>query len=261
LGNSNGSFASGTNYPLRYNIFPTSIAIGDLDLDDDLGVVVCGTGYGDESVMLNNGSDILASPTNNGFGNGNTYQRSVAVEDIDLDGDLDMVLASYYYGLSVSLNNTVRNGQGGGTGKRSFTYDPVFNQVTSETDKLGRQTLYEVDSLTGNRRKVTNVVGAIGDSDDVLTSYTYTNKNLIDIETDPNGRVTDYDYNDKDQLAKITVAKGTLDEAVQQFDYDAAGNQKAVIDENGIRTEYEYDAMNQLKKTTFAKGTPDEAVQ
>ncbi|MEG3928320.1 RHS repeat-associated core domain-containing protein, partial [Microcoleus sp. T3_D1] len=161
----------------------------------------------------------------------------------------------------VRLNNNVQAGGGGGTGKRSYTYDPVFNQVTSETDELGRQTLYEIDPLTGNQIKVTNVVGAVGDSDDVVTSYTYTNKNLIDIETDPNGRVTDYDYNPQNQLVKITVAKGTPDEAVQQFEYDAAGNQKAVIDENGIRTEYEYDAMNQLKKTTFAKATPDEAVQ
>ncbi|WP_223300941.1 FG-GAP-like repeat-containing protein [Oscillatoria nigro-viridis] len=260
LGNSNGSFAVATNYPLRSNIYPESVAIGDLDLDDDLDVVVSGSGYGYESVMLNNGSGILASPTDNSNPVGGTYQPSVALEDVDSDGDLDMVLVSYN-GVSVSLNNTVRNEQGGGTGKRSFTYDPVLNQVTSETDELGRQTLYEIDPLTGNRIKVTNVVGAVGDSDDVVTSYTYTNKNLIDIETDPNGRVTDYDYNDKNQLVKITVAKGTPDEAMQQFEYDAAGNQKAVVDENGIRTEYEYDAMNQLKKTTFAKGTPDEAVQ
>jgi len=257
LGNSNGSFAVATNYPLRSNIDPTSVAIGDLDLDDDLDVIVSGSGYGSESIMLNNGSGILSSPTDN---TGYSYSSSVALEDLDLDGDLDLVLSGYN-GFSVSLNNTVRNEQGGGTGKRSYTYDPIFNQVTSETDELGRQTLYEIDPLTGNRIKVTNVVGAVGDSDDVVTSYTYTNKNLIDIETDPNGRVTDYDYNPQDQLVKITVAKGTVDEAVQQFEYDVAGNQKAVIDENNIRTEYEYDAMNLLKKTTFAKGTPDEATQ
>ncbi|TAF68987.1 MAG: hypothetical protein EAZ59_09855, partial [Oscillatoriales cyanobacterium] len=257
LGNSNGSFAAATNYPLRSNIDPTSVAIGDLDLDDDLDVIVSGSGYGSESIMLNNGSGMLSSPTDN---TGYSYSSSVALEDLDLDGDLDLVLSGYN-GVSVSLNNTVRNEQGGGTGKRSYTYDPIFNQVASETDELGRQTLYEIDPVTGNRRKATKVVGAVGGNDDVVTSYTYTNKNLIDTETDPNGRITNYDYNAQDQLVKITVAKGTADEAVQQFEYDAAGNQKAVIDENGIRTEYEYDAMNLLKKTTFAKGTVDEAVQ
>jgi RHS repeat-associated protein len=257
LGNSNGSFAAATNYPLRSNIYPESVAIGDLDLDDDLDVIVSGSGYGSESIMLNNGSGMLSSPTDNQSNYSNS--SSVTLEDLDLDGDLDMVLVSY--GVSVSLNNTVRNEQGGGTGKRSYTYDPIFNQVTSETDELGRQTLYEVDPITGNRKKMTQVVGAVGGSDDVVTSYTYTNKNLIDIETDPNGRVTDYDYNAQEQLIKITVAKGTVDEATQQFEYDTAGNQKAVIDENGIRTEYEYDAMNRLKKTTFAKATADEASQ
>ncbi|TAG67879.1 MAG: hypothetical protein EAZ25_05665 [Oscillatoriales cyanobacterium] len=260
FGNSNGSFTSPANYSLSSGISPTSVAIGDLDLDNDLDVVVSGYGYGLESVMLNNGSGILASPTDNRLSSYNE-QKSVALADVDSDGDLDMILSSDYRGIAVSLNNTVLNQQGGGTGKRSYTYDPVFNQVASETDELGRQTLYEIDPITGNRKKVTKVVGAVGGSDDVVTSYTYTNKNLIDIETDPNGRVTDYDYNPQDQLVKITVAKGTVDEAVQQFEYDAAGNQKAVIDENGIRTEYEYDAMNLLKKTTFAKGTPDEATQ
>jgi len=258
LGNSNGSFAAATNYPLRYNSSPTSVAIGDLDLDGDLDVIVSGSGYGSDVIMLNSGSGML-SPTDNNLSNYN-QSSSVALGDLDLDGDLDQVLSSYYY-FYVSLNNTVRNEQGGGTGKRSFTYDPVFNQVTTETDELGRQTLYEIDPITGNRRKMTQVVGAVGGTDDVITNYTYTNKNLIDIETDPNGRVTDYDYNAQNQLVKITLAKGTVDEAVQQFEYDAAGNQSAVIDQNGIRTEYEYDAMNQLKKTTFAKGTPEEATQ
>lgn len=257
LGNSNGSFAAATNYPLRSNISPESVAIGDLDLDDDLDVIVSGSGYGSESIMLNNGSGMLSSPTDNA---GYSYSSSLVLEDLDLDGDLDLVLSGYN-GVSVSLNNTVRNEQGGGTGKRSYTYDPIFNQVASETDELGRQTLYEIDPVTGNRRKATKVVGTVGGSDDVVSSYTYTNKNLIDIETDPNGRVTDYDYNPQDQLVKITVAKGTVDEAVQQFEYDVAGNQKAVIDENNRRTEYEYDAMNLLKKMTFAKGTVDEAVQ
>ncbi|TAF58198.1 MAG: DUF4114 domain-containing protein [Oscillatoriales cyanobacterium] len=262
LGNSNGSFALAINYPLRSSINPTSVAIGDLDLDGDLDVVVSGNGYGLESVMLNNGSGMLASPTDNRLDYPN-YKQFVGLEDLDSDGYLDMVLSSdyYYYGVSVSLNNTGRNQQVSGTGKRSYTYDPVFNQVTSETDELGRQTLYEIDPITGNRRKMTQVVGAVGGTDDVVTSYTYTNKNQIDTETDPNGRVTDYDYNPQDQLIKITVAKGTPDEAVQQFEYDAAGNQSAVIDENNIRTESEYDAMNLLKKTTFAKGTADEASQ
>lgn len=263
LSNGDGSFGVATNYSnssITGNFDnPLSVAVGDVDGDGDLDAVISGQGYGLESIFLNNGNGTFAIPSDDNYYYSYASDQAVALADIDLDSDLDLIFAGS--GVNVRLNNNVQAGGGGGTGKRSYTYDPVFNQVTSETDELGRQTLYELDPITGNRRKVTQVVGAVGDSDDVVTSYTYTNKNLIDTETDPNGRVTDYDYNDKSQLVKITVAKGTADEAVQQFEYDAAGNQKAVIDENGIRTEYEYDAMNQLKKTTFAKGTPDEAVQ
>ncbi|MEG4322317.1 MULTISPECIES: FG-GAP-like repeat-containing protein [unclassified Microcoleus] len=265
LSNSDGSFGAATNYLISSYLGlgnaqdVLSVAVGDLDGDGDLDAVITGQGYGLERVLFNNGSGTFTIP--NTFPENSTYvtDQAVALADVDLDSDLDLIFASG--AVNVSLNNIVQNSAGGGTGKRSYTYDPVFNQVTSETDELGRQTLYEVDSITGNRRKMTQVVGAVGGTDDVVISYTYTNKNLIDTETDPNGRVTDYDYNAQDQLIKITVAKGTPDEAVQQFEYDVAGNQKAVIDELGHRTEYEYDAMNRLKKTTFAKGTADEVSQ
>jgi RHS repeat-associated protein len=95
----------------------------------------------------------------------------------------------------------------------------------------------------------------------VVTSYTYTDLGLIDEETDPLGRVTDYDYDSFGRLTQITYAKDTSDEASQQFEYDAAGNQTAAIDENGIRTEYKYDEMNQVMKITYAVGTLDEATE
>ncbi|NJK69239.1 MAG: hypothetical protein HC941_24395, partial [Microcoleus sp. SU_5_3] len=267
-GNGSGSFSSPTNYSFSTDLFsslyfdPRSVVAGDLDFDNDVDVVISGQGYGSASdravVLLNNGSGSL---TQADTANLPYYPTASVLSDLDRDGDLDLVVANEYSNnVAPRFNNSESTGVGGG--KRSYTYDPIFNQVTSETDELGRQTLYEVDPVTGNRKKMTQVVGAVGGTDDVITNYTYTNKNLIDTETDPNGRVTDYDYDPvTNQLLKITFAKGTVDEAVQQFEYDAAGNQKAVIDENGNRTEYEYNAMNQLKKTTYAKGTPEEATQ
>jgi RHS repeat-associated protein len=258
FGDSNGNFGTPINYSVG-NLNPLSVVLGDVDGDSDLDVVVSVSGSANQaSVLLNNGTGGLTLKENVALG---SQPVATALRDLDLDGDLDLVsVNNQSNNVSIRLNTTLQ-ADGGGNKKRSYTYDPVFNQVASETDELGRKTLYEIDPITGNRRKATKVVGAVGGTDDVVTSYTYTNKNLIDTETDPNGRVTDYDYNPQDQLVKITFAKGTVDEAVQQFEYDAAGNQKAVIDENNRRTEYEYDAMNRLKKTTFAKGTVDEAVQ
>ena len=147
-------------------------------------------------------------------------------------------------------------------GPRRFTYDPNFNLLASETDELGRKILYDRDPITGNLLSVTRVVGEVGGDDDAVTTYTYTDRNLIDTETDPLGRTTDYDYDPvSGQVSKITFAQGTADEAVQEFEYDLAGNQTAFIDENGNRTEYKYDEMGRLVETIYAVGTADEAVE
>ena len=143
----------------------------------------------------------------------------------------------------------------------SYTYDPIFNQLTSRTDELGRQILYDIDPLNGNVLSETKVVGEIGGDDDVITSYTYTDLGLIDLKTDPNGRITDYDYDSYGRLTRITYAKGTSDRAYEEFEYDSFGNQTALIDENGNRTEYEYDEMNRVVRVTYAVGTTDEVTE
>jgi RHS repeat-associated protein len=134
------------------------------------------------------------------------------------------------------------------TAQKFFTYDSRFNKLTSTTDELGRKTLFDIDPLNGNIVSMTQVVGAVGGNDDLITRYTYTNNGLVDLLTDPLGRVTDYDYTTEGRIAKITVAKGTVDEATQSFEYDLAGNQTAIIDAKGDRTEFEYDALNRLKR-------------
>ncbi|MFM6911027.1 MAG: hypothetical protein ACKPKW_18105, partial [Dolichospermum sp.] len=58
---------------------------------------------------------------------------------------------------------------------RKFTYDPTFNQLTSMTDELGHQTLYQIDPNNGNLLSLTQVVGAVGGNDDLITQFTYTN--------------------------------------------------------------------------------------
>ena len=131
---------------------------------------------------------------------------------------------------------------------RRFTYDPIFNQVTSITDELGRQTLFKIDDSNGNLLSSTQVIGDVGGTDDLVTQYTYTSQGLVDLVTDPLGRVTDYDYDGVGLLESITLAKGTTDEATQTFEYDAAGNQTAVIDENNNRTEFRYDDLNRLSR-------------
>jgi RHS repeat-associated protein len=135
---------------------------------------------------------------------------------------------------------------------QTFSYDPVFNQVTSYRDELGRLTLNDIDPNNGNILTSTKVVGQVGGDDDLTTTYTYTDAGLVDIMTDPLGRVTDYQYDLKGRLVKEIQAVGTADEATIQYEYDAVGNQTAIIDENGQRTEFEYDSQNRITKITEA---------
>ncbi|MFM6725754.1 MAG: RHS repeat domain-containing protein, partial [Dolichospermum sp.] len=115
-------------------------------------------------------------------------------------------------GLSLIVNEqgiTEATGTSIGRGFKSFTYDPTFNQLTSMTDELGHQTLYQIDPNNGNRLSFTQVVGAVGGNDDLVTQFTYTNNGLVDLITDPLGRITDSDYDAKGRLISIIYAKGT----------------------------------------------------
>ncbi len=245
--NNNGTFATKTNYGIGSNV--KSVAVGDANSDGYLDLFA--TSFDDDSVsvLLGNGTGVFNPEKRLDFAVGDA-PSSIALSDLDADGDLDFVTANYNGdNVSVRLNSTIQPGVSSGIGERRYTYDPIFNQVTSETDELGRKRLYEIDPLTGNLLSTNRVVGTVGGDDDVVTRYAYTAKGQIDTTTDALGRVTDYDYNAFGQLIKTTFAKGTVDEASQQFEYDAAGNQTAIIDELGHRTEFVYDRMNQLLKT------------
>ncbi len=190
-------------------------------------------------------------------GNLPTTNRNVSTNLVTDTTDARGYTTTYNY----DAQGNVVSMTGGDQSQRRYSFDSTFNQVTSETDELGRQTLYDIDPLTGDVRGMTQVVGAVGGDDDLVTRYTYTAQGLVDIVTDPLGRLTDYDYDAQGRQSKVTVAKGTTDEASQQMVYDLVGNPIATIDENGNRIEYEYDALNRVVKTTVAVGTPVQATQ
>lgn len=140
---------------------------------------------------------------------------------------------------------------------RQFEYDEQFSQLTRVVDELGRETLATLDTTSGNVLASIRVIGQRdtaenGETDDLVTQFTYTTFGLIDTMTDPLGRVTDYDYDAVGRLTSVTYAVGTPDEATMRFEYDLAGNQTAMIDGNGNRTVYEYDPLNRLTRTIEA---------
>ena len=138
-----------------------------------------------------------------------------------------------------------------------FVYHPTFNVLSGMSDELGRQTFFQISPFNGNTLSITQIVGAQGGGDDLVTQFTYDDDGLVDNVTDPLGRVTDLDYDAFGRLTSTTFAVGTPDEANQQYEYDDAGNVTAIVDERGNRTELEYDAMNRL--TRYTEADPDDA--
>ncbi len=247
LNQQNGQFETRTDYKLATNI--SNIALQDLNRDGRLDLIATYSGQSFASVLLGNVTGFGTQPQN--FRVNASY--GLALADIDGDSDLDLATVNNARQVSIVRNGTIVAGSQSLTGtERRFTYDSVFNQVTSIVDELGRQTLFEIDPNNGNVLSVRKVVGAVGGSDDEVTRYTYTTQGLIDLTIDPLGRTSDYDYNQLGRLTRLTTAKGTADEAIQRFEYDAAGNRTAVIDANGNRTEYQYDALNRLLKVIEA---------
>lgn len=62
---------------------------------------------------------------------------------------------------------------GGLISQTIYTYETAFNQVTSITDEQGRRTLFDIDPANGNVRAVTQVIGADGGGDDLVTTYSF----------------------------------------------------------------------------------------
>ncbi|MBE9075751.1 VCBS repeat-containing protein [Romeria aff. gracilis LEGE 07310] len=260
-----GSFGAKVDYPGVYEA-PRRLNVGDVNADGKLDVVLGGRSR--ILVMLGEGDGTFKPQDRLEY----VFQAEdgdlVFLNDLDQDGDADLidVTASELF---VRLSRAANNQQPSDpttVGPRTYTYDLIFNQMTSQTDELGRQTRYEIDPTSGMRLSMTQVVGQIdsaanGETDDVVTAYTYTSLGLLDVETDPLGRQTDYDYDALGRMTRVTYAKGTADETIWHYEYNAVGNQTAIVDPNGHRTEYAFDAMNRMTQVTYAKGTADEATE
>ncbi len=138
-----GTFSGGSD--LALGIEPLSVAVGDVDGDGDLDLLTAN--YGDSidgntvSVRLNNGSGTFSGGSDPTVGTGPT---SVAVGDVDGDGDLDLLTASITANtVSVRFNN--------GSGTFSSGSDPAVGRgpqsvAVGDVDGDG-----DLDLLTANQ--------------------------------------------------------------------------------------------------------------
>ena len=277
-----GTFSAPTNYVIGA---AANLELGVADIDDDGHVDILlnkvdyeATSNSGLSVLLGNAQgefspqdpnryqDLKAGGYSFNVGNFNTDDvPDILTYALDKQS-FDRKFYTFLNQVNVDSSGVPDGGSSGGSGSvvqptdaKLFTYDDTFSQLTSVTDELGRQTLFDIDATNGNIREMRRVIGSVGGEDDVVTTYTYTDRGLIDTETDDLGRVTNYDYDEYGRLIQVTLAEGSEDQTIQKFKYDTAGNLIEFTDGNDNVTIYKYDSMNRLEQMIEAdpdKGGP-----
>jgi RHS repeat-associated protein len=234
----------------------------DVDLDGHVDLLGLNAASHHVDVLLNDGAGRLATTAYVQVLSQAPYgvRLALRVADLDSDGDPDFVTAAGANGeVSIRLNSTISAGCGDGPCRKEYTYDPQFSQLTSITDELGHRTLFEVDPVTGNTTRETRIVGQLdsvqnSETDDVVTQRTFNARGQVLTETDPLDRVRAFEYDAFGRLTRVTHARGTPEEASEQYEYDAAGNVTSLVDELGRRTEFDYDALNRVTAVRDALG-------
>ncbi|HEX7774131.1 MAG TPA: VCBS repeat-containing protein, partial [Pyrinomonadaceae bacterium] len=117
LNNGNGAFAGAVNYPVDFN--PGCIVIADFNVDGKLDLAIGNffggaTSSGTISILLGNGNGTFQTAVNYAAGT----PEDLAVADLNTDGKLDLVAASF------SANKaTVLLGNGDGTFQTAVPYN------------------------------------------------------------------------------------------------------------------------------------------
>jgi hypothetical protein len=131
LNNGAGTFTAPANGTVQVDSAPTSIDLGDIDGDGDLDLVSTGayntlgsltSTIGVVSVRLNNGAGTFTAPAN-GTVQVDSAPTSVALGDVDGDGDLDLVTSNTF-----KANVRLNDGAGG------FALPPIAANGTVAVD-------------------------------------------------------------------------------------------------------------------------------
>jgi len=168
-----------------------------------------------------------------------------------------------------------------------FTYDPIFNKVTSITDPSGNVTHFNYDGA-GNLVTSTDAngnttsyqhdySGLVVQSTDALnqkTKFAYDGFGNLITATDPLGNATSYAYDAisrllgiKDSLGRQTsftydpfgrlLTRTDTRNGVTTFAYDGDGNLISVKDARNNTTTFTYDVMNRLATRANPLGQTD----
>jgi RHS repeat-associated protein len=174
----------------------------------------------------------------------------------------------------------------GGTVTWSATYEVNFSQKTSDTDPLGRQTIYTVDGVTGNTTAIRDarnfttsfVFNSSGDNTSTTNALNQTTTRTFDAEngdvtsvtdgagrtttfltdirslpfrvTDANGKKTETLHNDREQPTTIKrfYGVGNSQWRTTTILWDGNGNRLAVTAPNGGQTSWTLDPLDRVER-------------
>ena len=106
----NGVGAFGTAVNFTVGPKPRGVALGDVDGDGDRDIVTANSSDDTVSILKNNGTGFFSAAVNTSIGDG-FGPFSVALGDLDKDGDLDLVTANHFGNATGSI--LTNNGAGG----------------------------------------------------------------------------------------------------------------------------------------------------
>ncbi len=175
-----------------------------------------------------------------------------------------------------SLNVTKKTYTGDSSYK-DFSYN-TFKQITRERDRTGDVTQYVYDSQGHLLIKKTGLIEQ-GGTDVATAQYaeyqyeyypsTHTNKGLLKSEmsplyqsSSPTLHRTDYEYNTKGMLTKITgpAAVNGGDRPVTLHEYDSSNRLIQSTDPEGHITSYAYNSSNRQISITYPDGTTEQTL-
>lgn len=161
------------------------------------------------------------------------------------------VYASFTYD---SLGNASGSEHAGGMDKYRFVYSPGPDGTTQvvETNPLGKQARYVF-----KKGKIQNVTGLPSNScAGAYKEATYDANGYRDLVVDFNGNFTDYDYNAKGQLERVTEGAGSATPRTTRYAWQAGQSNRIAseVTDGVSRTDYGY-ANGRLESVTVTNLT------
>ncbi|WP_188113255.1 FG-GAP-like repeat-containing protein [Nocardioides humilatus] len=218
LGNGDGTLAAATHFPAGDTAI--ALAVGDLTGDGHTDIVVANYGSGGGvSILRGNGDGTFAAPTHVTIGAAsNPYATTLALADLDEDGNLDLVTAAGVGVVSGSASILLGNGDGsfGTADNHDLPTSSPRSLTATDLDGDGHQDLAVAGGNYGSGVSV-----LFGDGDGDLSKATRYNGGSTDLTVD------DFDTDGRPDLASVDYQSHTVSVLLGYDDITAPDTQIA----------------------------------